>query len=107
MSRWLAKALTRIHQCAAERSIRLTGKAVRELGALGLGLDPEDVRDVLRALTAADSAGRLVAEATGEWMYLFTVHLGEVPVYVKLVLRTDCVVVSFHEDQGDDHEEQA
>jgi len=28
-----------------------------------------------------------------------------VVLYVKLIVRTDCVVVSFHEDEGAGHEE--
>lgn len=28
-------------------------------------------------------------------------------VYVKLILRSDCLVVSFHEDEGGDHEDDA
>jgi hypothetical protein len=28
-------------------------------------------------------------------------------LYVKLILRNDCVVVSFHEDEGGGHEEDA
>ena len=27
-------------------------------------------------------------------------------LYIKLILRNDCIVVSFHEDEGDGHEER-
>jgi hypothetical protein len=40
---------------------------------------------------------------TGEWAYV----LPGTVLYVKLILRNDCVVVSFHEDEGEDHEEDA
>jgi hypothetical protein len=58
-------------------------------------------------LTTEDSAGRLESAATGEWMYLFKPRLGGAVVYVKLVLRNDCFVVSFHEDEGGGHEKDA
>ena len=51
--------------------------------------------------------GRLESAATGEWMYLFKPRLAGMVVYVKLILRNDCVVVSFHEDEGVGHEEDA
>jgi len=70
-----------------------------------LGLSPEDVRDVIAGLGADDSAGRLASETTGEWMYVFKPDVGGQIIYVKLVLRGDCVVVSFHEDEGGGHEE--
>src|SRR2546422_7125768 len=103
MPRGLPKALRRIRQFAAAGAVRLTYKAVRE--AVGLGFAPEDVRDVIGALSAADSAGRLVSETTGEWMYVFKPRVGGQVLYVKIVLRADCVVVSFHEDEGAGHEE--
>jgi hypothetical protein len=105
MSRWLRKVLTRVHELAAEGKVRLTAKANRELSSLALGLDPEDVRDVLLGLTVGDSAGRRVSKRTGEWMYVFKPHLGGEIVYMKLILRGECVIVSFHEDEGGTHEE--
>ena len=103
MPRWLPKVLKRIHELAAAGEIRLTYKAERE--ALLLGLSPEDVRDVIVGLGARDSAGRLASETTGEWMYVFKPYVGGQIIYVKLVVREDCVVVSFHEDEGGGHEE--
>jgi hypothetical protein len=38
-------------------------------------------------------------------MYVFKPWLGGLVLYVKLIIRTDCIVVSFHEDEGADHEE--
>jgi len=37
-------------------------------------------------------------------MYLFKPELAGTVLYVKLILRSDCVVVSFHEDEGGSHE---
>src|SRR5512140_925224 len=103
MPRWLAHVLRRIHELAAAGEIRLTHKAVRE--ALALDLAPEDVRDVLGRLGAEDWAGRLPSETTGEWMVVFKPWVGRLVIYLKVVLREDCVVVSFHEDEGFGHEE--
>ncbi len=61
--------------------------------------------DVIGGLCAEDLAGRLTSRITGEWMYVFKPEVGGQIVYVKLVVREDCLVVSFHEDEGTDHEE--
>jgi len=37
-------------------------------------------------------------------MYVFKPVLAETALYVKLILRKDCVLISFHEDEGS-HEE--
>jgi hypothetical protein len=88
------------------RRVRFTLKARRELALLGGGLDEEDACDALAKLTAEDSAGRLLSEVTGEWMYLFKPMLAAARLYVKVILRSDCIVVSFHEDEGEGHEEE-
>jgi len=104
--RWLPRVLTRIRELAAARKVLFTLKARRELAGLEFGLDEEDACDILEKLTAEDSAGRLESEPTGEWMYLFKPSLAGVVLYVKVILRNDCIVVSFHEDEGDGHEEE-
>jgi len=38
---------------------------------------------------------------------VFKPQLAGMVLYVKLVLRSDCVVISFHEDEGEGHEEDA
>ena len=106
MPRWLLSVLTRIHEFALTRRVRFTLKARRELALLEAGLDEEDACDALAKLTAEDSAGRLLAEGTGEWMYLFKPMLAAARLYVKVILRSDCIVVSFHEDEGEGHEEE-
>ena len=103
MPRWLPKVLKRIHELAAAGEVRLTYKAERETFALGLA--PEDVCDVVGGLCAENSADRLVSETTSEWMYVFKPDVGGRVIYVKILLREDCVVVSFHEDEGAGHEE--
>ncbi len=107
MPRWLPKVLTRVRELAAERKVLFTLKARRELASLDIGLDEEDACDALANLKAEDSDGRLESVTTGEWMYLFKPQLAGMVLYIKLILRNDCVVVSFHEDEGGEHEEDA
>jgi hypothetical protein len=102
MPPWLPKLLKRIHELAAAGEVRLTYKAEREV--VLLGLSPEDVRDVILGLGVRDSVGRLASRMTREWMYVFKPDVGGQIIYVKLVLRDDCVVVSFHEDEDGGHE---
>ena len=106
MPRWVSRVLARVHALAAQRKVRFTYKALRELAALDLGLDENDACRVLAGLTAREAIGRLASARTGEWMYVFTCRIAGVPVYLKLVLREDCVVVSFHEEEedGEEHE---
>jgi hypothetical protein len=107
MPRWLPRVLTRIRELAGVRQVLFTLKARRELAALDSGLDEEDACDFIAELKAEDSAGRLASAVTGEWMYVFKPILAGGVLYVKLILRNDCIVVSFHEDEGDGHEEEA
>ena len=99
----LADVLRRVRALAADQKVRFTLKAVRELAALGL--DATDACESVEGLKAADLVERLVSEATGEWMYVFKPNVGGILVYVKLILRRGCLVVSFHEDEGADDEE--
>jgi hypothetical protein len=90
---------------AAERKVRFTLKAFQELARLGMGLDEDDACEVLARLTPSDLVGRLVSERTGEWMYVFRPSVGGTVVYAKVVLRADCVVISFHEEEDPDENE--
>ncbi len=103
MPGWLVRILERIHEFAAEGRYRLTYKALRE--AESLGFAPEDVQGVLVRLGTSDSAGRVASRTTGEWLYVFKPCVGAEVLYVKLIVRNGCVVVSFHEDEGGGHEE--
>jgi hypothetical protein len=79
----------------------MEGHAVGELEGIGRWrLYEQDGVDVLCALASTDSHGRLRSAESPEWMYVFKPTVGDVLVYVKVVLRDDCIVVSFHEDGG-------
>jgi hypothetical protein len=106
MPRWLPGILARVADLAASRRVLFTLKARRELAALDLGLDEDDACDVLVRLKAEDSIGRLASEITGEWLYLFKPTIAGMVLYVKIIVRSNCIVISFHEDEGDDDEEE-
>jgi hypothetical protein len=99
----LTDVLRRVRALAAEQKLRFTLKAVRELAAIGL--DATDACESLEGLKAADFVKSFVSEVTDEWMYVFKPKCGGIVVYVKLILRRGCVVVSFHEDEVADDEE--
>ncbi len=80
--------------------MRFTLKALQELA--DLGLDEADACHLLRGLQATDSSGRLRSEQTDEWLYVFVRRVASEAIYVKLVLRSDCVIVSFHEQVDDE-----
>jgi hypothetical protein len=106
MPRWFPQLLKRIRELAALGRVRFTLKAMRELAGLGAGLDVQDACDVLGALTADDFARRSESELTGEWMYVFKPSVAGMQVYLKVILRADCIVVSFHEDEGETDDDE-
>jgi hypothetical protein len=101
----LPKLLRRVHELAARRLVSLTLKADRELAALELGLDIEDACDIVAGLAETDFSDRLRSTGNGEWMYVFRPSVAGLVMYVKLVVRETCVVISFHEDEGVSDEE--
>jgi hypothetical protein len=104
MPKWLPSVLKRVHSLASAGRVLFTLKALRELASLELGLDEQDALEILRRLRGADSAGRLRSEHTGEWLYVFLPRVAGETLYVKLLLRADCLIVSFHEQVDDDQE---
>lgn len=104
MSRWLFGVLARVRSLAAERRVSFTGKSLRGISELELGLDAEDVCEFLSSLSPRDSAGRIRSTSTSEWLYVFRSSILENRVYVKLILRDDCVIVSFHLDEEKQNE---
>jgi hypothetical protein len=103
--RWATRVLAEIHRLAARRLVRFTFKAGEELAQLEMELDEEDALQVIAELSPNDLAGRFESERAHEWLYIFKPDVAGVILYVKLIVRSECVVVSFHEDEGDDDEE--
>jgi hypothetical protein len=104
--RWLSGVLARIHELAAHRRVHFTLKALQELAGLDIGLDGEDACDVLGKLKASEFLERLRSRSTGEAMYVFRPDVGGSPIYVKMILRMNCVVISFHEDKDESDENE-
>jgi hypothetical protein len=104
MASWLPRVVSRVRRLASERRVRFTLKAQRELAVLGL--DALDGCAVLANLATGDAVGRLHSDSTGEWMYVFRPAVPGGVIYLKLILRNDCIVVSFHEDEGGRDEEE-
>jgi hypothetical protein len=96
--------LTEIQRLVAERKVRFTLKAVEELALLDLGLDEHDALEVLAALKLEDLAGRVESKRTREWLYVFKPEVAGAVLYLKLIVRAECVVVSFHHDEEDDED---
>jgi len=103
--RWLPAVVAKIRELAAQRTVRFTLKALRELAALDMGLDQEDGCDVLANLATSDFVERVGSKKTGEWMYVFRPTVGGVVLYVKVILRSECVVISFHEEEDQSDED--
>ena len=96
MERWLWRVLPRVRKLAEQRRIRFTHKALCELA--DLGLNRIDASEILGGLTISECVGRIRSEHTGEWMYVFKPHISGSDLYVKLLVRRECVIVSFHEE---------
>ena len=106
MPRWLPGVLERLHELAAADKVRFTVKSLREIAALELALDAQDVIDIIASLTPSDCVGRLVSEHTREWLYVFKPEAAGTLLYLKVALRSDCIVVSCHRDMEDGHDNE-
>jgi hypothetical protein len=79
----------------------LTAKARRELLEFEPPLEAREACEILAHLMPGEFVGRLRSDRTGEWLYVFRPRVYGVPLYVKLVPRSRCVIISFHEDKED------
>ena len=100
----LDQLLFRIRTLAAQGKVRFTAKALEELWELDLGLDSDDAIQILQDLVPRDLKSRLISRLTGESMYVFSPTVANVALYLKLIVRTECVIISFHQDADDDAE---
>jgi hypothetical protein len=105
MAQWIRRTCARIRRLAVAGSVTFTTKAAWELEELGLLLDQNDARTLLASLSPADFDRRLRAHDSGEWLYVVRPMVAGRPLYVKLALRSRCIVVSFHDedDEEDDY----
>jgi hypothetical protein len=107
MSSSTSLALRQIRRLAAQRRVSFTLKALRELAGLDIGMDTDDACDVLARVGPKDLVERVRSVTTGEWMYVLKPRVVGIDLYVKVLLRRDCLVISFHEDEGSDEEEDS
>src|SRR5262245_54871887 len=105
MERWLWRVLSRVHELAERGGVRFTNKAFDEM--VDLGFDLIDVSEILYGLRPRECVGRIRSEHTGEWLYIFRPNVCGFDLYVKLLVRHECVIVSFHEEvsEGDGSQE--
>lgn len=104
MPRWSTRVVDQIRRHVAKGRVRFTQKALREL--LELDLDPLDAQERLGTLTAALLEERRRSTETGEFLYVFKTVVEGAIIYVKVVIREACIVVSFHEDRDSDEEDE-
>lgn len=97
--------LAEIHRLVALGRVRFTLKATEELAALEMGLDEQDALQILSKLVVGDLVGRIESERAPEWLYMFKPEVAGTVLYPKLIVRADCVVISFHDDEGDSDED--
>ena len=91
--------IAQVHECVARGAVRITLKAQDEMNLLEPLADFEDVLDVLDGLTPNDWERKLVSFESGEAMHVFKPSTVFGVLYVKIVIRAGCIVVSFHEDR--------
>ena len=101
--RWLPSTISRIRQLVEAGSVRFTLKSLKELAALELGLDETDVCEVLAELNESDFRSRIISTVTRECLYVFAPSVAGIEIYLKVVIRAHCVVISFHEDLKDEN----
>lgn len=100
MARWKAVALGEIQRLTRAGRVVLTNKARRELDQLAEHLiDEDDLPEILLGLRGPDLVRRVLSRDRQEWLYVFKPEVLELTLYLKVAIRTNCVVISFHEDE--------
>ena len=98
MPRWSRPVIPRVQQAVFAGRVRLTHKALSEVASLGI--NEMDALDILLRLVEADASSRFRSERGTGWMYVFRPVVAEVKLYVKLMVKDGCVVISFHENEA-------
>lgn len=100
MPPWQHRVQTRLRALADAGRVDFTAKARGEMAAAGL--HPEDILDILTSLGRGERIARMRSGHSGEWLYAFRPSVGWGPLYLKVVLRSGCTLISCHDDT---HEE--
>ena len=72
---------------------------MREIAILEIGIDETDICEILKNITALDFFEIIKSKITDEWMYVFKITIETTLVYLKLILRDNCIIISCHEDR--------
>ena len=101
MPRWKTTSLAEIHRLTRAGRVVLTQKARHELDLLSGDylLDEDDLVAILLELRERDLVQRLFSTAAPEWLYVFKPQVRSLTLYLKVAIRENCVVISFHEDE--------
>ena len=70
-----------------------------------LRIAESDAVEILASLGPGDLVRRVRAEMTREWMLVFVTDVVGVALYIKVLLRVTCLVISFHEAQDEAEKE--
>src|SRR5690242_16470901 len=62
-------------------------------------VDETDVCHLLLDLKISDFKERKHSNITDEWLYIFLISVEDCQIYLKLILRNNCLIISFHEDR--------
>lgn len=98
MPRWSRPVILRVQHAVFAGRVRLTHKALAEVASLGI--NEMDALDILLRLAESDAFSRFRSERGTGWMYVFRPVVGGAKLYVKLMVKDGCVVISFHEDEA-------
>lgn len=98
MGKHLTLEVAKINRLAKEGKIRFTHKALREISRLEMDLDVDDVCSMLQEIKVKYFWEKTRSDKTGEWMYIFKPIVAGITIYLKIIMRSDCIVISFHED---------
>lgn len=96
--RYLPWILGKIRHLALNGNVQFTLKALSELALIEIGLDETDVCEILAELDISDFKGRKLSVITEEYLYVFAQMVGGMEIYMKVIVREYCLVISFHED---------
>ena len=101
MPHWLGEVLSAIRAHTRAGSVRFTYKALLALAELEPAPTPDDVVHILAGLQPAAFRMRVRSVRTGRWLYVFRAEWCGERIYLKLQLRPECVLVSFHQEESD------
>lgn len=106
MPRWLGEVLKAVHRNVRRGTVQVTLKALQEMAALEPSISPAEACQLLEGLDRASFRRRLRSIRSGEWLYVFRTAWCAERVYIKLLLRSGCTIVSFHPEASDDEFEE-